>query len=53
MKDSLKQSLQIARKRERLNPSNENIIRVRKIIYQAMLNTNKEFAEQYRQKHSL
>lgn len=53
MRETLRESLKIARKRERENPCSETTRRVRKIIYQAMQNTNKEFAQQYKEKHSL
>lgn len=54
MKASIKEALQIARQRERKNPSDENITRVQKLIYTAMLQSkNKVFAQEYKEKHKL
>lgn len=53
MKESLRNSLNIARKRERQNPSNENTRRVQKIILQAMLVSNPKSAIDYKEKHNL
>lgn len=54
MKAIIKESLQIARQRERKEPTNENTLRVRKLIYKAMLESqNKIFAQDYKEKHNL
>lgn len=52
MRIDLKESLLIARKRERKDPTDKNILKVRKLIYQAKLNSN-NFAQDYKEKHSL